>query len=57
MDQWTTDPTFRERMRADPEGTVRQSGVELDRDEWEALRSTDWTLSDEELQTRANKDA
>jgi hypothetical protein len=32
-------------MRADPEGTVRRTGVELDEDEWQALRSMDWTAS------------
>ena len=42
-------------MRQDPEGTVKRSGAELDVDEWEALRTVDWNLSDEELRTRANK--
>jgi hypothetical protein len=41
-------------MRADLEGTVKRSGVELDADEWAALRNVDWSLSDEQLQARVN---
>jgi len=55
MDRWMNDPGFRQEMRADPEGTVRRSGVELDQDEWAALRNIDWSLPDEQLQARASK--
>ena len=55
LDRWTNEPAFREQMRADPEGAVRESGVELDEDEWAALRSADWDLTDEELAERASK--
>jgi len=55
MDRWMNDPGFRQEMRADPEGTVRRSGAELDQDEWAALRNIDWSLPDEQLQARASK--
>jgi hypothetical protein len=55
MDLWTNDPSFRAAMRHDPEATVRQRGVTLSEDEWAALRSVDWSASDEELQSRVSK--
>ena len=55
MDRWENDPAFRAQIRQDPEGTIRATGAQLDPDEWAALRSVDWSLSDEELQARANK--
>ena len=55
IDRWINEPAFREELRSDPEGTVRRSGVQLDPDEWEALRKIDWSLSDEELQNRTSK--
>ena len=55
MDRWVNEPSFRVALRADPEGTVRRSGVELDEEELAALRNTDWSLPDEELQARASK--
>ena len=38
---------FRAELRRDPEGTVRARNIELNEDEWAALRSVDWSLSDE----------
>ncbi len=57
MDRWMNEPTFREAMRRDPEGTVSGMGmgIDLDADEWAALRAIDWNLPDEALQERANK--
>ena len=55
MDRWINEPAFRTAMRNDPEATTRGSGVELDADEWAALRSIDWKLPDTELQARMNK--
>lgn len=52
IDRWINEPVFWAALQADPEGTVRRSGVELDADEWAALRAIDWRLSDAELQTR-----
>lgn len=55
MDRWMNDVAFRAQLRQDPEGTVRQTGAQLDQDEWAALRNVDWSLPDEELQARASK--
>jgi len=55
LDRWQNDPTFREEIRRDPEGTVRGAGLPLDDDEWAALRNTDWNVPDEELQARVSK--
>ena len=55
VDTWMSDAGFRRRMRADPEGAVRSLGVTLDADEQAALENVDWSLSDEELQTRMSK--
>lgn len=55
IDRWTEDPAFRAAVRQDPEAAVRSMGLELNADEWAALRAVDWSLSDEELTTRANK--
>ena len=52
LDKWTGDPEFRAAMRQDAEGSVRTLGVDLDQDEWSALRAVDWSLPDEELRTR-----
>lgn len=55
MDRWENDPSFRSQMRRDPDQAVSAAGVSLTEDERAALRSIDWTLSDEELAARATK--
>ena len=55
MDKWTNEPAFRDALRRDPEGAVREAGVQLNDDEMAALRSTDWSQSDESLQARMSK--
>lgn len=52
MDRWMNDPSFRNEVRRDPEAAVRRAGADLSEDEWAALRSVDWSLPDEQLQTR-----
>jgi len=54
IDRWMNEPEFRAALRKDADAAVRASGVELTSEEWDALRRIDWTLSDEELQTRVN---
>lgn len=54
IDRWMNEPSFRADLRADPQGAVTRSGVELSEEEWEALRSFDWSLSDEQLEVRTN---
>lgn len=55
IERWTQDLDFRAELRADPEGTVRRLGLPLSEEEWEALRTIDWSLSDQELELRVNK--
>jgi hypothetical protein len=54
-DRILNDADFRERMRQDPEGTIQSAGLELDEDDHQALRSVDWSVTGEELRTRASK--
>ena len=49
------DAAFREEMRQDPEGAAERSGFELDDEDRQALRSTDWSGSDEQLKERVSK--
>ena len=55
MDRWINEPAFRDELRGNPEATVKKTGMELTGEEWAALKSIDWSLSDEELKLRANK--
>lgn len=55
IERWMDDPAFRAAVRANPEAAVRSTGLELNADEWAALHALDWSLSDEELTTRASK--
>ncbi len=55
VERWLEDPAFRAAVRQDPEGTVLATGLELDADEWAAIRSIDWSLSDAELSSRVSK--
>ena len=49
------DAEFREQMRQDPEGAVERSGYRLDEEDRQALRSVDWSGSDEDLKERVSK--
>lgn len=55
VDRWLTEPGFKDRMRNDPEGTVRAAGIELDEQEWATVRSVVYALSDEALRERVSK--
>ncbi len=54
-DRFMNDPEFRERMRQDPEGAAEGAGLELDEEDRQALRSVDWSQSDEQLKERVSK--
>ena len=54
-DRFMNDATFREEMRQDPEGAAEHSGLPLDEEDKQALRSIDWSGSDEELNERVSK--
>ena len=54
-DRFINDAQFREEMRRDPEGAAERSGLQLDDEDKQALRSIDWSGSDEELMERVSK--
>ena len=54
-DRFMNDADFREGMRQDPEGAAERSGYQLDEEDRQALRSVDWSGSDEELKERVSK--
>ena len=54
-DRFVNDAEFRERMRRDPEEAAEGSGLALDEEDKQALRSMDWSGSDEELKERVSK--
>ena len=54
-DRFVNDSEFRERMRQDPEEAAEGSGLALDEEDKQALRSMDWSGSDEELKERVSK--
>lgn len=56
-DRFMNDAEFREEMRRDPEGAAERSGLALDDEDKQALRSIDWSGSDEELKERISKRA
>ena len=54
-DRFMNDADFREEMRKDPEGAAERSGYALDEEDRQALRSVDWSGSDEALNERVSK--
>ena len=54
-DRFMNDAQFREEMKQDPEGAAERSGYQLDDEDKQALRSVDWSSSDEELKERMSK--
>ncbi len=55
LDRWTNDSDFREQYQADPEQAIRSAGLELTDEDWLAVRSADFELSDAALAERINK--
>ncbi len=47
-ERFNNDAEFRKRMRQDPEETAESTGLPLDDEDRQALRSMDWKSSDEE---------
>ena len=54
-DKILNDVGFREQMKQDPEGAAQRSGFALDEEDRQALKSVDWSGSDEELNDRVSK--
>jgi hypothetical protein len=54
LDRVLNDPQLRSRFRSDPDGTMREAG--LDEQQRQALAGTNWSeVSDEELVQRISK--
>jgi hypothetical protein len=53
--RFMNDAHFRERMRQDPEGAAEREGFALDEEDRQALRSIDWSGTDEQLNERVSK--
>ena len=54
-DRFVNDANFRDEMRQDPEGAAERSGLPLDEEDKQALKSIDWGGSDQELNERVSK--
>jgi hypothetical protein len=54
-DRFINDASFREEMRQDPEGAAERSGLPLDEEDKQSLKSIDWSVSDEQLNDRVSK--
>jgi hypothetical protein len=54
-ERFMNDEQSREQMRQDPEGAAERSGYQLDDEDKQALRSMDWSGSDEALNDRVSK--
>lgn len=55
VDRWMEDAAFRQNLRKDPEGAIRQCRITLTKEEMTMLKTVDWKLSDEELKSRITK--
>ncbi len=54
-DRFINDAEFREQMKRDPQGAAERSGLPLDDEDKQALKSVDWSGSDEQLKERVSK--
>ena len=55
-DRYLNDPHFKEQMRKDPQGTAESTGLELDDEDRQSIRSWDMSSSgEEELRERMSK--
>lgn len=55
LDEWLSEPVFRQAMLIDPEGTIRQGGLQLDELAWSVVRCLDWSLPAETLKRLLHK--
>ncbi len=54
-DRFMNDEGFRVEMKQDPEGAAQREGFALDEEDRQALKSMDWSGSDEALNNRVSK--
>ena len=55
VERFINDANFREQMQQDPQGAAERSGLPLDEEDKQSLKSMDWSGSDEELKERVSK--
>lgn len=55
VEKWLNEPGFREKMKRDPEGTVKSCGITLNAEEWATVKTVVMTTSDESLRARVSK--
>ena len=54
-DRFINDAEFREQMKQDPQGAAERSGLPVDDEGRQALKSIDWSGSNEQLNERVSK--
>lgn len=52
VDTWMTDEEFRHQVRSRPKAALADLGIVLEDDELAAVQSLDWSMSDDELESR-----
>ena len=55
VEKYLNEPGFRDKMKRDPEGTVKSCGIRLNAEEWSTVRNVVMTTSDESLRARISK--
>jgi hypothetical protein len=54
-DRFINDAAFRDQMKKELEGAADRSGLPLDDEDTQALKSIDWSGTDEQLNGRVSK--
>ena len=55
VEKYLNEPGFQEKMKRDPEGTVKSAGISLNADEWATVHNVVMTTSNEALKARTSK--
>lgn len=56
IDRIVQDPSFRQQLKVDPEGTIQHSGLDLTEEEYTSVvADIDLSLPDDQLQERLSK--
>ena len=56
LDRWINDEEFRSSARTDLDAAIKSTGLELNDEEWEALRAIDLsTVTNQQLEERISK--
>lgn len=53
IERWMNNPAFRSEIRKDPEGAIQRCGAALSTEERAAFHKIDWSLTDEQLKSKA----